>query len=58
MTHHSESIIGTISGTLLVVFTLPLQNILTTVILAIIGATTGFCTTLLLKYLYKKFTTK
>ena len=56
MTNHTAA--GTIGGTILSVVAIPTQTIFTTIVVAIIGATVSFLTSLVLKELYKHITKK
>ena len=59
MTNNYDTIIGTAGGTLLSVIAIPSGiAISSTIILALIGAVTGFLTTLLCKKIYNYFTKK
>ena len=59
LTSNDSTVIGTAGGTLLALFAIPASSIVTTIVLAIIGATTSFVVSLLLKeaymYIKKKF---
>ena len=50
-----NTLISTVGGTLFAVASIPFTTVLTTVILAIIGAVVSFGTTLLLKWAYNKW---
>ena len=52
---NNDTIIGTIGGTLLSIIAIPTQTIVTTIIVAVIGATVSFFTSLILKEIYKRF---
>jgi len=58
LTSNDSTVIGTAGGTLLAVFSIPTSTIVATVILAIIGATTSFVVSLLLKEVYLYFKNK
>lgn len=58
LTSNDSTVIGTAGGTLLAVFSIPTSTIVATVILAIIGATTSFIVSLLLKEVYLYFKNK
>lgn len=55
MLHHSDTVIGTASGVVLATITLPTTTaVVSTIILAFLGAVVGFTTTIILKYFYRK----
>ena len=58
LTSNDSTVIGTAGGTLLAVFSIPTSTIVATVILAIIGATTSFVISILLKEVYLYFKNK
>jgi uncharacterized membrane protein YgaE (UPF0421/DUF939 family) len=58
VTSNDSTVIGTAGGTLLALFAIPASSIITTVILAIIGATTSFVVSILLKEVYLYFKNK
>jgi len=58
LTSNDSTVIGTAGGTLLAVFSIPTSTIVATVILAIIGATTSFVVSILLKEVYLYFKNK
>ncbi len=51
----AHTAIGTIGGTLLVLISIPVSTILSTVILAMIGASISYATTLFLKWLRDEY---
>lgn len=53
--HIGSTIAGTVGGTLLAVTTIHTENIVNTIILATIGATTSFLVTIGVKYIWYKF---
>ena len=58
LTSNDSTVIGTAGGTLLAVFSIPTSTIVATVVLAIIGATTSFVVSILLKEVYLYFKNK
>jgi len=54
MHSHQPQIIGTIAGAVLPALTINTADIKATIILSIIGAVTGYLTTLMLKQIMKK----
>lgn len=54
-THHAQ-IMGTIAGAALPAFTINTEDIKATIVLAIIGAISGFLTTVVLRHLVKYVT--
>jgi F0F1-type ATP synthase membrane subunit a len=59
LTSNDSTVIGTAGGTFLALFAIPTSTVIATIVLAIIGATTSFIVSILLKELYnyikKKF---
>mgnify|MGYP001562907835 FL=1 len=53
--HVGSTIAGTVGGTLLAVTTIHTENIVNTIILATIGATTSFLVTIGVKYIWYKY---
>ena len=51
---HDTTAIGTVGGTVFALITIPTQTMATTVICAVIGATTSFLVTITLKGIWNK----
>lgn len=59
MTNHSTIILGTLGGTILSITAIPnTTTIISTIILAIIGTSVSFFTTVGIKYLWNKYIKK
>jgi ABC-type Fe3+ transport system permease subunit len=55
MNASNDKLVGTIGGSVLAFMSIPFTSILTTMVLAIVGSTVSYFTSMLLKYLVHRY---